>query len=47
MNAAIFFISCLILGILILVFIKPKVQRMNRKGKRIFKQAMRTIDKTK
>jgi len=44
MEAAIIFLSCIIIGILILVFVKPKVHRMNRKEKEIFEAAMREID---
>jgi len=47
MKPEIFILIGIIIWVLVLVIVKPKVQRMNREEKEIFESAMRNIDNSK
>ena len=44
MNATIFVLSCLVIGVVILILVKPKAERMNRRQKKIYRDAIKRVD---
>jgi len=45
MKAAILFLGCIVIAVVIFVFLNPTIYKMNKKQKKIFKDAMKSIDK--